>query len=672
MVRSLVLRHAHSRSPFPADGGRARRRAAGARRLAVRAEVGRVPRRPREHERRAGALEPERPATAALLPRASSGRQQAASRTLRSTARSSSREKASSTSTRCRLGSTPPRAAFKSWPPRSLPSSSLSTSCSGRASRCTSFRSRTAGASSRRRSKASGCRRARTIWPRRSAGSNGSRPRGWTASSARSSTCPTYPDSRDGVVKVKPHRTADCVIVGFRWSEKVEGKISTLLLGLYNDEGELDFVGHCSGISAPVQRQLQELLPPLVEPGFISAERTPGGQSRWSRGKELDWNPVRPELVCEVRFDKLEKNRFRHGTRLMRFRPDKDPKDCTWREVRAAAAARRPHRRVAPGVKVGDAYGEMMLASLDDHRDPGDRRAGRRDDHGEQVRPGELPRPVREVALTPAPRHALRARPRPRRRRRRRPGSPPPAGERARRGRDRRLAGRGRDVPAARRPRRTRHADRGRGRVARRLRHRGHVRQQPRAARLADERAAPAAAARAHHVGRGTNHRRVSSIPTAPTIRRTWPTTSATGAEDGWAARSASASASTTWRRPGSTTCSSQSRSCTSSSTVRAGSSPHARGRPDVRGRHREGASRPSFSNRLTREAFFRHIPFIRSPTRSIRSRRVNVAPHAPRSPRFRSSPSWQRWRRAAAEGAMGAARRAPRPRTPAPKISST
>jgi ATP-dependent DNA ligase len=81
-----------------------------------------------------------------------------------------------------------------------------------------------------------------------------------------------------------------------------------------------------------------------VEPGFISAERTPGGQSRWSRGKELDWNPVRPELVCEVRFDKLEKNRFRHGTRLIRFRPDKDPQDCTWREVRP------PRRRGDPTV----------------------------------------------------------------------------------------------------------------------------------------------------------------------------------------------------------------------------------------------------------------------------------------------------------------------------------
>jgi ATP-dependent DNA ligase len=156
---------------------------------------------------------------------------------------------------------------------------------------------------------------------------------------------PYLPGSRDGVVKVKPHRTADCAIVGFRWSDKVEGQISTLLLGLYNDEGGLDFVGHASGFPAAVRRELHELLPPLVEPGFIGGDRVPGGQSRWSRGKELDWNPVRPELVIEVRFDKLEHNRFRHGTRFVRFRPDKDPKDCTWREVRP------PRRRGDPTVE---------------------------------------------------------------------------------------------------------------------------------------------------------------------------------------------------------------------------------------------------------------------------------------------------------------------------------
>jgi ATP-dependent DNA ligase len=145
---------------------------------------------------------------------------------------------------------------------------------------------------------------------------------------------PYLPGSREGVVKVKPYRTADCVIVGFRWSEKADGRISTLLLGLYADDGSLDFVGHCSGFPAPVRRELESILPEMLEPGHLSDKRIPGGQSRWSRGRELDWNPVRPELVCEVRYDKLEGNRFRHGTRFLRFRPDKDPSQCTWDQVR--------------------------------------------------------------------------------------------------------------------------------------------------------------------------------------------------------------------------------------------------------------------------------------------------------------------------------------------------
>jgi ATP-dependent DNA ligase len=156
---------------------------------------------------------------------------------------------------------------------------------------------------------------------------------------------PYLPGSREGVVKVKKYKTADCVIVGFRFSEKGEGRISTLLLGLYNDKGELDFIGHTSGFPAAVRRDLEEVLPKMRAPGVISDARVPGGQSRWSRGKELDWNPVRPELVCEVRFDKLERNRFRHGTKFLRFRPDKDPKDCTWREVRP------PRRRGDPTVE---------------------------------------------------------------------------------------------------------------------------------------------------------------------------------------------------------------------------------------------------------------------------------------------------------------------------------
>jgi ATP-dependent DNA ligase len=161
---------------------------------------------------------------------------------------------------------------------------------------------------------------------------------------------PYLPGSREAVVKVKPYRTADCVIVGFRWSDKADDRISTLLLGLYDEDEKLDFVGHCSGFTPPVRRELEAKLPKLVEPGFISDKRVPGGQSRWSRGKEVDWNPVRPKLVCEVRYDKVQGNRFRHGTRFLRFRHDKEPRQCTWEQV-------RPRRRR------GDPTVESLLSS---------------------------------------------------------------------------------------------------------------------------------------------------------------------------------------------------------------------------------------------------------------------------------------------------------------------
>ena len=129
---------------------------------------------------------------------------------------------------------------------------------------------------------------------------------------------PYLPGSRDGVVKVKPHRTADCVVIGVRWKSKAERRIATLLLGLYDDDGSLRYVG-----SAAVVLPLLEDAP---ERGFSEP-------NRWGTG-ELEESGIRPELVVEIRFDKLEKHRFRHGTRLLRFRPDKDPAQFTWREVR--------------------------------------------------------------------------------------------------------------------------------------------------------------------------------------------------------------------------------------------------------------------------------------------------------------------------------------------------
>jgi ATP-dependent DNA ligase len=154
---------------------------------------------------------------------------------------------------------------------------------------------------------------------------------------------PYLPGSRDGVVKVKQHRTADCVIAGFRWSDKADDRISTLLLGLYR-EGALQLVGHASGFPAAMRRELERILPPLAAESALEGERRPGGQSRWSAGKELDWVPVSPELVCEVRYDKLQGNRFRHGTRFLRLRPDKDPAECIWRQVEP------PRRTVPPAV----------------------------------------------------------------------------------------------------------------------------------------------------------------------------------------------------------------------------------------------------------------------------------------------------------------------------------
>ena len=136
------------------------------------------------------------------------------------------------------------------------------------------------------------------------------------------------PGERDAVVKVKPYKTADCVIVGLRWKEK-PNRIATLLLGLYRDDGKIDYVGSAA-VAASKHAQIAEQVLPLLEG---APERGFSEPNRWGGG-ELEESPVRPELVVEVRYDKLEKHRFRHGTRLLRFRPDKDPRQCTWREVR--------------------------------------------------------------------------------------------------------------------------------------------------------------------------------------------------------------------------------------------------------------------------------------------------------------------------------------------------
>ncbi|MGH3049923.1 MAG: ATP-dependent DNA ligase, partial [Gaiellaceae bacterium] len=140
---------------------------------------------------------------------------------------------------------------------------------------------------------------------------------------------PYLPGSRDGVVKVKPHKTADCVVAGVRWKKGGRSTIATLLLGLYADDGHLDYVGSAA-VGAKRHDEIAALVLPLVDAG---SDRRFSEPSRWGTG-ELEEAPLRPELVVEVRYDKLERHRFRHGTKLIRFRPDKDPEQCTWREVR--------------------------------------------------------------------------------------------------------------------------------------------------------------------------------------------------------------------------------------------------------------------------------------------------------------------------------------------------
>jgi ATP-dependent DNA ligase len=140
---------------------------------------------------------------------------------------------------------------------------------------------------------------------------------------------PYLPGSREAVVKVKPHRTADCVVAGIRWKKGGRETIATLLLGLYDDEGDLDYVGSAA-VGAKNQAEIAAKVLPLVD---SKSDRRFSEPNRWGTG-ELEETALRPELVVEVRFDKLEKHRFRHGTRLLRFREDKDPRDCTWREVR--------------------------------------------------------------------------------------------------------------------------------------------------------------------------------------------------------------------------------------------------------------------------------------------------------------------------------------------------
>lgn len=142
---------------------------------------------------------------------------------------------------------------------------------------------------------------------------------------------PYQTGERTGMQKIKRQRTADCVVGGFRYLEK-KSEVGSLLLGLYNDEGQLDHVGFTSSIQAKDRPALTRKLKHLIKPpGFTG--KAPGGPSRWSTKRSTTWEPLDPKLVVEVQFDHFTGGRFRHGTKFLRWRPEKSPKDCTMLQV---------------------------------------------------------------------------------------------------------------------------------------------------------------------------------------------------------------------------------------------------------------------------------------------------------------------------------------------------
>ena len=162
----------------------------------------------------------------------------------------------------------------------------------------------------------------------------------------------TYQPGKRAMIKVKHVRTADCVVAGFRWYKRGDRQlVGSLLLGLYDAKGALHHVGVTSSFTAARRRQLAQELAPLRKDALAShpwrawadagegSTRMPGGQSRWSQGKDLSWEPLRIERVCEVKYDHLQGDRFRHAAIFLRWRPDKRPSECRYDQLEVTPPA---------------------------------------------------------------------------------------------------------------------------------------------------------------------------------------------------------------------------------------------------------------------------------------------------------------------------------------------
>ena len=146
-----------------------------------------------------------------------------------------------------------------------------------------------------------------------------------------------YVSGKRKMIKIKHRRHVDCVVGGYR-VHKDGDKIGSLLLGLYNDEGSLHFIGHCSGFPAADRAEMLTMFESLRSPdSFDAGARAPGAVSRWSTAKSMEWTPIQPGVVVEVSYDQLQNNRFRHATRFHRWRPDKPATECTMDQLERPA-----------------------------------------------------------------------------------------------------------------------------------------------------------------------------------------------------------------------------------------------------------------------------------------------------------------------------------------------
>jgi ATP-dependent DNA ligase len=148
---------------------------------------------------------------------------------------------------------------------------------------------------------------------------------------AKRDDLPYQSGKRTGMQKIKKQRTAECVVGGFRYLEK-KHQVGSLLLGLYDDQRKLNHVGFTSSIHDEERAALTKKLERLIKPPGFSG-KAPGGLSRWSTKRSAEWQPLDPKLVAEVEFDHFTGGRFRHGTKFLRWRPEKDPATCSIKQV---------------------------------------------------------------------------------------------------------------------------------------------------------------------------------------------------------------------------------------------------------------------------------------------------------------------------------------------------